>query len=506
MLAALKKNRELTVLLLYTAFVFILFFHISRLTPLAGDDWGYAVTGRTENPFAAAWSFYFTWSGRYFSELWGFIVAPRKWLWNILNPCLFSGIYYSLYRLVSPKKNQILCMTVLLGLMLSVQQVLRIETYTWIMGSTYVIPLLLTLVYLNLIRPVLLEEQEFSRGRWFLCLFLNFYIGLCMENIAGGLILANLMMLVYAWFRRRPLFRRLLVLTAVSCLSFALLRMSPGSNFRLYRDNQAWLSMSLPAKIQANWNAFLSYTFTENTWMMTGLSLVLLCAALKLRRMPGRHAGLAAVIAANILCLLASFAPLLYRKTGMSFWLMLYDHADTRSAAVFCTVFYPLYVISVYYELHLLFQKTDRFWEAMLYLTVGGACNAAMLLSPIFGARSSLYTVYFLFVLLLFVLGTVDFDRKTQIIGIVLFALLAAQRTRVYLYQYNAVHARQVIRNSEIAYYVDHPEVKEAWLIRMPAGFIHSADIEEGDDYHMSSFKKYYGIAEDVHLVFYKPQ
>ena len=78
--------------------------------------------------------------------------------------------------------------------------------------------------------------------------------------------------------------------------------------------------MSLPAKIQANWNAFLSYTFTENTWMMTGLSLVLLCAALKLRRMPGRHAGLAAVIAANILCLLASFAPLLYRKTGMQYY------------------------------------------------------------------------------------------------------------------------------------------------------------------------------------------
>jgi len=506
MQTALKKKQEMAVLLLFTVFVFGLFFYISRLTPLAGDDWGYAVAGRTENPFAAAWSFYFTWSGRYFSELWGFIVAPRKWLWNILNPCLFSGIYYSLYRLISPRKNQILCMTVLLGLMLSVQQVLRIETYTWIMGSTYVVPLLLTLIYLNLIRPVLLDGKAFSRGRLILCLFLNFYIGMCMENIAGGLILANLMMLIYAWLCRRDVFRKLLAVTAVSCLSFALLRMSPGSNFRLYRDNQAWLSMSLPAKIETNWNAFLSYTFTENTWLMLGLSLILLIAALKLRAAQGRKIGIAAVIIADCICLVASAAPLLYQKTGMSLWLAFYDHAYTRSAMAFCTVFYPLYVVSVYYELYLLFQKTDRFYEAVLYLTVGGACNAAMLLSPIFGSRSSLYTVYFLFALALFVLGSLDLRKAEQAAGIALFALLAVQRTRVYAYQYNAVHERQLVRDGEIAYYVDHPEVKEAWLIRMPTGFIHSADIEEGDDYHMTSFKQYYGIAADVHLVFYKPQ
>ena len=91
--------------LLGALFIFVLFYYMTVRTPLAGDDWGYAVNGMSGNPFVKAWEFYFTWSGRYFAELWGFIVAPRKGLWNFLNPALFAGIYVLLYQIVNPKRN-----------------------------------------------------------------------------------------------------------------------------------------------------------------------------------------------------------------------------------------------------------------------------------------------------------------------------------------------------------------------------------------------------------------
>ena len=47
--------------------LFVLFWMISVKTPLAGDDWGYALNGMNNNPLAMAWEFYFTWSGRFFS-------------------------------------------------------------------------------------------------------------------------------------------------------------------------------------------------------------------------------------------------------------------------------------------------------------------------------------------------------------------------------------------------------------------------------------------------------
>ena len=129
----LKQNKNKIVFTILSIFIFMLFFYITKLTPLAGDDWGYAVLGRSNNPFVHAFKFYFSWSGRYFSELWGFIVAPRKWLWNILNPIMFTTIYVSIIKLINPKENKILVMFVILALMLSVQNTLRIETYTWIM-------------------------------------------------------------------------------------------------------------------------------------------------------------------------------------------------------------------------------------------------------------------------------------------------------------------------------------------------------------------------------------
>ncbi|MEG0564549.1 DUF6056 family protein, partial [Anaerorhabdus sp.] len=101
-------------------FVFFFFSLITKMTPLAGDDWGYAVQGMNENPFAKAWEFYFTWSGRFFSELWGFIVAPRKWLWNILNPLLFAAIIYFIIKLTYKKNNLLVLIILVLSLLFSV--------------------------------------------------------------------------------------------------------------------------------------------------------------------------------------------------------------------------------------------------------------------------------------------------------------------------------------------------------------------------------------------------
>ena len=49
--------------LLGALFIFVLFYYMTVRTPLAGDDWGYAVNGMSGNPFVKAWEFYFSWSG-----------------------------------------------------------------------------------------------------------------------------------------------------------------------------------------------------------------------------------------------------------------------------------------------------------------------------------------------------------------------------------------------------------------------------------------------------------
>ena len=129
-------------------FIGCLFFYITYKTPLAGDDWGYALNGSSGNPIELAISFYNSWSGRFFSELWGFVVAPNKWIWNIVNPLLFIVIFLCIYYFSRSKKYYITTVLVILAVILSVDDNLRMETYTWLMGTTYVIPLALSMIYL----------------------------------------------------------------------------------------------------------------------------------------------------------------------------------------------------------------------------------------------------------------------------------------------------------------------------------------------------------------------
>ena len=100
-------------------FLTLLFAYITYKTPLAGDDWGYALNGLNNNPITTAINFYYGWSGRFFSELWGFIAAPHKIIWNIVNPLCFCLIFLAIYK-ISIKRHNILNVLLIIAMMLSV--------------------------------------------------------------------------------------------------------------------------------------------------------------------------------------------------------------------------------------------------------------------------------------------------------------------------------------------------------------------------------------------------
>ena len=130
------SSRTNVCMILITGIFFLFFALITHWTPASGDDWVYAVGGMWNNPFKQAFTMYQTWSGRYLSELWGFLVAPHKNLWNVLNPLLFTGILLLLVKL-SDTRRPVLTALLAMALIFSVGNRLRMQTYTWIMGTTY---------------------------------------------------------------------------------------------------------------------------------------------------------------------------------------------------------------------------------------------------------------------------------------------------------------------------------------------------------------------------------
>ena len=253
-------------------FFFVFFLYISRYAPVVGDDWGYAVGGRYSNPLVKACQNYMSWSGRFLSEFWGFLIAPHKKLWNLLNPCIFTCIYYYLFKLSKTKKNSVLVAIVGIFLILSVSNRLRMQTYTWIMGTTYVIPLLLYFIYLSLLYKYIFEDK-LNKLSFIIMFVLNLAIPLFMENAAAMLVGGNILLIIYAFFKKKESINHLIPLLVISIIGTFIIKFSPGALFRMNRDHEAFNELSLLAKVSQNWPAFIEFTFTNNVAIICTLAI-----------------------------------------------------------------------------------------------------------------------------------------------------------------------------------------------------------------------------------------
>lgn len=476
--------------------IFSLFFLISYWSPLAGDDWGYAVNGLNNNPFLLALEFYSGWSGRFFSELYGFIIAPQKWLWNLLNPSLFVLIFLAIMSLVNPKYtlNSIL---LILFWMLSVKDELRMEAYSWLMGTTYIIPLALSLCFFALIKDSVLNNSLISSKKQIALSLMLFYIGLTMENISVVLALLTLIILVYVSLNNHCLNWMWVRFSSISLISLIILRLSPGAALRLARDHANWMSMTLFDQIKTNYPLLIQHTFIDNKWFTLSFTLILIALIFQSSLSKWLKTTLIFIVS---FALISSVSLTLSTYVNWTFLSQL-----TILNSPFNQFYWLLYVLILFYSLWTLLNQSNRL-GAIFFLLGAGLANGSMLLSPIFGYRSSVFTLYFMMVVGLFIFN--QLKKQLALIWIlpILLSLFIIKDAYSFIAKYQLVHETHLIRLEQIQYYKDNPELNEAWLIRYPIFTLHSGDIEADDTYHMEVFKKYYGLKNELQLIFYYPK
>lgn len=484
-----KKNFYYAIAL----FILVLFIYITYKTPLSGDDWGYAINGSKGNPFEMALSFYNSWSGRFFSELWGMIVPKNKWLWNIINPLLFFGIFIGSYKLGYIKNKYITIPLFMLAFMLSVNDSLRMETYSWIMGTTYVIPLFFSILYFLVI------DQLFSKDLYdnkliifaYLDNLLLFVIGLMMENIAATMIVGIAAALIYGYFVKRKTVKYLLINLIVSVVAFVIMRLSPGSASRLAEQNEAWVNMSLFEKITETYPTFINMSFINNNYAISLFSLSLILLVIFSKKEISLTYKIISIII-SIMGIINVFSFVI----GDSF---LNDYTS-----IYSFIFWPIYIVNSFITIYIGIDDSYRRDKTVYLLMIGGCSVLVMLFSPIFGARSSLYLVYYLMIVSIIIIEELNINKKCLIGLFAISLVIICDRTFEYVHKYKLVGETYQERLQIIEYYKEHPEIKEAWIPRFPIYTIHGADIEEGDTYHFETFKEYYSLPQDADkIIFY---
>lgn len=460
-------------------FFFVFFLYISRYAPVVGDDWGYAVGGRYSNPLVKACQNYMSWSGRFLSEFWGFLIAPHKKLWNLLNPFIFTCIYYYLFKLSKTKKNSALVAIVGIFLILSVSNRLRMQTYTWIMGTTYVIPLLLYFIYLSLLYKYIFEDKLNKLSFIIIMLVLNLAIPLFMENAAAMLVGGNILLIIYAFFKKKESIKYLIPLLVISIIGTCIIKFSPGALFRMNRDHEAFNELSLLAKVSQNWPAFIEFTFTNNVAIICVLAISI-CILVLQKNFTRREKIILLVIS------LVALVPLF-----------------VTCSILVNSIIYILFTCVLFYATYKGIAEENRKWFVIFLLFLAGGANIVMLISPIFDSRSSLYTVYCFILIILNILECINLKDSTgKILCIVSFIGICFFGIK-YIQLYQLVHKITIKRESEIAYYVVRPDIEEAYIIGYPDESIHSGNAEPNDTYHMQTFKEYYYLNEDMTVRFY---
>lgn len=481
-----KKN----LVFLVSIFVFAIFAYMTYQTPLAGDDWGYALNGASGNPVKMALSFYQSWSGRFFSELWGMVVPGHKYLWNVINPLLFTGIFVLLCKLGNIDNHPFIGVFFVLAFMLSVDDNLRMETYTWIMGTTYIVPLLFSLLYFRVTERMINDEAN-GYGT-VLVNGLLFVIGLMMENIAATMVGSIMILIIYDCLARRKVNKHLLTNLLFSSVSFIIMRISPGSAFRLMNDNASWAKLSLIEKISKAYPNFLQMTFINNNYAILLFSIVLgFLVVFSKRRMP------IVIRSASMLVLVLGIVSVFSFVLGNSIF--------NDCSSVFSLIFWPIYIVNAFATLWLYIDDEYLRNKSTFFLIVAGANALVMLYSPIYGSRSAIYTVYYLIVVSLIVMNSFCVDKKYVLIcAMIVLSFIILDRTSEYITKYHLVGIRNRERLEVIEYYREHPEDEEAWIPRFPIFSIHGADIEIGDTYHFETFKDYYGLPQSADkIIFY---
>ncbi len=438
--------------------------------------------GRSGSAIALTIANYKNWSGRILAEFWGFTIAPHKHLWNVLNASMFTGILFCMYRLAGDREHPYTSLLTLVLLIFCVPNRLRMQTYTWIMGTTYVVPLLLFLIYLLIIKNIVLEKQH-SKIWILIGTLINLAICLYMENAAALAVGINVLLVIYLFINDREELRYILPYLIASIVGTLIIRMSPGANYRLARDNADFAALSLFGKIAENWEGFLNWTFLQPTVMIVGMGVSGLPFLRQLNNQgkcrKSECYGMIAVLLAGVLVSIM--------KPG---------------SIALNTCIFTLYTIVLFRMAHFIKEDKDRLLAYLCLFGAGGA-NLVMLLSPIFDARSSIYTVYLFILFTAFLLKQLEISRSVKWIVCATIGVLCVLRGLDYYDLYHTVHMVDIVRQGQIAYYQDRPDSEEAYILGFPEDSIHSADVIPGDDYHDQYFKEYYYLNSEMEIHFY---
>lgn len=474
----------------------ICFFLIEFASPLAGDDYVFILNSE-KNILQIVSQLYMTWSGRFLSNYLIIFIANKPVLWLICSTLLFSGIAFLVMKL--SKAETLIQKVLLLLFVFGVSTAIRMETYSWMTGVVfYMIPLAASMLFTWIAYECYVEKSRNAGMKdWSIMIGCCAVCGLMMENIAAGMVVLNILLMIYTALTQKRFYIIHVLCAVVATAGFLTVMLSPGNAVRAV-EYVEFNQLSLIGKMLYNFPHALKSTYLDNRMLVFVLSILLIRGALKNEKIKPALK--------MIVVLYLSIAVLTSLADTVKFWM---DSEYIPYISAIYSIFYrlsdpnslttQLYWIGFtgYYLAVLVLEK--KWWYFILSL-FAYACNAAMLLSPIVGGRTGIYTLYFFYIIVLLMVGKLN-GKKNWLIGLIVLAIgfnwfqygkIYSNVYRIKQQQLNAVADYCNSRDCPKDY--DYQVTLEPY----PNDSIHTGNMTSS--MHEKAFKQYYDITDWVLL------
>ena len=452
---------------------FIFFIIIMFLSPISGDDWGNYLVGEQgiRHMIGNAIGMYFSWEGRFISRLFINLFTYNKWLWNIVNSAVIVSIIYMINSICNFKNKKIM-------FFLSTLIVLFMNLFTfsqvvvWIAGNiTYLFVIPLILFYIK----ILYNDKKLSGGISFVLGILNAIIPMFVEHMAIILILLNIIFLVKYYIRNKKVNKKLVVFLIISIISFLVMFLSPGNSIRNGMENNYFNTLSSFEKIIYNIPNYIYYTYTINYFLIV---LMIIGNYFIIKNKINRRPIKIILCIFNIISIIFVLKSLLTKCDYSS-------NVNTLSI-----IYFIIYSIISFF----LVVKNNYNDKSLLFFLLGIISNGIMLLSPTWGYRTSFATYLFIGISYLIIIDGYIKNNK-----IILYTLLFMNLLGIifYLVLYISIHLQYNDNYKAIMNGIENKS-QNIEIVSYPS--FAPCNINPSNDYHLSKFKKYYGINENTKI------
>ncbi len=478
---------------LILSIIFLFFVTILLFVPIVGDDWNNYLIGQTGivSSIKNTIEMYCTWEGRFVSRLLINLLTCHRIIYCVITAFLITALCFFIANFFKTKhKWGIYAITMIF--LLTLERTMWGQSFLYVAGSiTYLFPTVLVLGYFFCYFQVILKKAKRSWYDYLFSILFSFLVTMFVENIAFAYVFGNALLLFYQWYKTKRVDYFLLFNTIFSFIGAFLMLISPGNALRMMVDEQAFGQLSLLAKIRSNTMNFVCYTFLWNIPVLILFTLVLLVMIHRTVTGCFLKYALSVLLLIIMLCICGALFLKYYDLSNVGWQFLLAHHR-----ILFLFLLALVLLFCYFFFRHVSSENKEKI---LFLLVLGISSNLIMMISPVWGGRTALFTVILLFMALLYLLLEITNLKQHRIyfklshgLGLLSIFLMMG-----YLFAYWQVHEFCDFRNQSI-----HEQLQKQSdpiiVYATPKLLLEGND--PLDEYHVMTFKKYYHIPQEVEL------